>query len=664
MSVKISNQLLNKLLDLQQDGKASAIGPHNWDNDPFPPLVLTEQLKDIRKLSSHFLENHDDGVWYILKGSPGNGKSALVGDLVRKLKANGWLENEYKFKYQEEQLPYVFDLSKNGEKWTSLRIVQDASVSTDPFDPETTLASQLVELLEEAYLKGQSLVICANRGVIEQLPDVKGINDKQWYHSRKFIKNLKCDDNKKAVYKNIEVREIELDQEKITGSIDSPLSELIDELVNLDEWSECQNCINNNLCPFFANRNILLNLNYKKRFIEILTQVEIYRGQPIVFREAASLLSIVLSGSSDDYIHNQSTTPCNWVHTSVDSGNYQLLISRKIYMILFGGKAMSGLDDDKFIRDDQLQTISEVVSIISKEQNIWTNLNPDAPAISGCKDLRDNLSSLDPLISKLNINDVEKCNFENEDYIELLRSEIEYWNLELECISAWKKISLMLEDIDDSKPNEVLERLSSAFMIRHLGFITHPDYSIKMNFEEQLSEFIQLLETIPKIHSADGDYSNEELSIYDKAIDLIKNALDRISSGRSGKTKLSEGLEADNSFLNSLMKVNLIEDSKPKLNLLIEFGRSLKVQSQLTGKLYCWLSITAHDTHSTLLVDFIPKNIIAGIRVTRRQAISKSSYLTNEDVELYVNDNTSDVNSYCLHKHKNTGKLIVRKEAK
>lgn len=82
------NPFLIELLALQQDGEQAISAPTNWST---PPLLEVETPLDktIDALVDDCIGRTDStsGRWHFLVGSPGNGKSAAVGKLVRKLQA-------------------------------------------------------------------------------------------------------------------------------------------------------------------------------------------------------------------------------------------------------------------------------------------------------------------------------------------------------------------------------------------------------------------------------------------------------------------------------------------------------------------------------------------------------------------------------------------------
>ena len=81
------NPFLLDLLGLQQDGRQAISAPTNWTQSRPLLEVPTELDARITELSTSCLlrGSNSIGRWHFFIGSPGNGKSAAVGQLVRAL---------------------------------------------------------------------------------------------------------------------------------------------------------------------------------------------------------------------------------------------------------------------------------------------------------------------------------------------------------------------------------------------------------------------------------------------------------------------------------------------------------------------------------------------------------------------------------------------------
>ena len=128
------NPFVVRLPRLQQDGKEAISGPANWCA---PPLleVATEPSSVVDSLVASMLPDGDSprrGRWHWLIGSPGNGKSAKLGILARRLLERGYeivSENGVAIGEREEGwLPYLLEVRERGKPYRFAYLVQDASV--------------------------------------------------------------------------------------------------------------------------------------------------------------------------------------------------------------------------------------------------------------------------------------------------------------------------------------------------------------------------------------------------------------------------------------------------------------------------------------------------------------------------------------------------------
>ena len=115
------------------------------------------------------------GRWHWLIGSPGNGKSAKLGLMARRL-----LERGYEIvsedgvavgESKEDWLPYLLEVREQGKPYRFAYLVQDASVVRDPFGEECDPAKDLEAVLRLAATRGTSLLLCTNWGVLQRLFD-------------------------------------------------------------------------------------------------------------------------------------------------------------------------------------------------------------------------------------------------------------------------------------------------------------------------------------------------------------------------------------------------------------------------------------------------------------------------------------------------------------
>ncbi len=163
------NNFLNELLDLQQDGKKSISAQINWSEEPLLNVEAPIDKK-IDELAGNMLlgkdGNNSVAKWFFLIGSPGNGKSAAVGSLVRKLKDKCKIDVDGtpidELDPESKVVPYEIAIREGKNPYPSAKVIQDASVVREPFDSKIDAANDLISAIKEAWEKGISLVVCSN----------------------------------------------------------------------------------------------------------------------------------------------------------------------------------------------------------------------------------------------------------------------------------------------------------------------------------------------------------------------------------------------------------------------------------------------------------------------------------------------------------------------
>ena len=192
------SNFLVQLLELQQDGGGAISSPKDWSK---PPLleVTTDQDEVVERIKETTIRSGGNtGEWLCWVGSPGNGKSASIGKYYRHLK------DDYNFRFRKDGelvdvlshepngVPYRIEVSRKGEKHAICWIIQDASALREKYCEKAEPARDLLEELKEAYLKGVSLIICTNRGVLEaahnlMISEDQYERDDAWTKVRKVI---------------------------------------------------------------------------------------------------------------------------------------------------------------------------------------------------------------------------------------------------------------------------------------------------------------------------------------------------------------------------------------------------------------------------------------------------------------------------------------------
>ena len=464
-----SNSFLTQLLDLEVSGKDAISAPGNWIT---PPLLNIQTDVDdmIEKLTPQLISQrgvNKTGVWWFLVGSPGNGKSAAVGTLVRTLKetynsefrepkdSSGKLGRELG-DLDENDIPYVVGLYEKGNNFASALFAQDASVVPNPYDNDPNTGAALIDLLEDASAKGQSVVVCANRGIIEKALQQKADKNAPWYQALKAIhdsndsKTIKFDDSgsSQLVFEDIKVEVTTLDEKSIIA--DNTFGMLLDKATSNSGWSNCDGCSSSEECPYKNNRDWLKSEEGKSRFITVLRYAELMSGQAIVFREALAFIALMLAGTSRDY--KGEITPCGWVHDRVKKGAFFSLLSRRIYMLLFKSHSPFGLKNGTKDRADQLNILTKSANLLPEAGTLAIKaLNTDKIATDvGLKrflSVEGIFAEIDPVKENQGKQREQKWNIA-AGASDLVEDQLLISGLEKRCFSIWAQCENLTEEIE------------------------------------------------------------------------------------------------------------------------------------------------------------------------------------------------------------------------
>lgn len=355
------NPFVTQLIRLQQDGKEAISGPANWRK---PPLleVPTDSDDTIDALLESMCPSPTSaprfGRWHWLIGSPGNGKSAKLGLLARRL-----LERDNEIVSEDggavgqstgDWLPYLLEIREAGKPYRFAYLVQDASVVRNPFGTKCDPAEDLADVLRVAAARGTSLLLCTNWGVLQRLFDLghtnRQVREEPWFRavSEAFRTNAGKvtihsgggTSGERTVFDELEVTYEFLDNRSLL--VNSNVFELLVEKATAEEkWDACSGCPSKSLCPFKANRDDLASEKIRRNVLDIFRRAEVLDGQIIVFREAVALLSLLLAGCPDDY---PGRTACEWVHDQVQGNKFFNLLARRIPSVLFGATRSHGLE--------------------------------------------------------------------------------------------------------------------------------------------------------------------------------------------------------------------------------------------------------------------------------------------------------------------------------
>ena len=355
------NPFVTRLIRLQQDGKDAISGPANWREPPLLDIATDSDdaidtlLKSMCPLPGGAPHR---GRWHWLIGSPGNGKSAKLGQLTRRL-----LERRYEIVSDDgvvigesdaDWLPYLLEVREAGKSYRFAYLVQDASVVRNPFGAVCNPAEDLADVLRQAAARGTSLLLCTNWGVLQRLFDSghtdRDMREEPWFRAvsgalrkgggRVTVHAGGGTSGEKTVFDELEVTYEFLDNRSLLVNSDV-FERLVEKATAEQNWDACSGCPSMSLCPLKANRDDLASDGVRRNVLDILRRAEVLDGQIIVFREAVALLSVLLAGCPDDH---GGRTPCEWVHDQVQGHKVFNLLARRVPSILFGATRSHGLE--------------------------------------------------------------------------------------------------------------------------------------------------------------------------------------------------------------------------------------------------------------------------------------------------------------------------------
>lgn len=637
------NQFLKELLNLQQDGSESISAPSNWAQSE-PLLKVDTKLDGVIDNLLERVENSnkipEKIFWHFFIGSPGNGKSAAAGSLARKLIKAGFIIKDEAGNLLEDisptQIPYLLKAYKDGNKYASLWIAQDASVVRNPYGADADPSNELINLIIDAANHAVSLVVCTNRGVLEKASSSVNF-DKEHQQSAWFlaIKNAS---------RGVEFAEVHLSEKKgeskkiIISSTNLEIqsllyrSEIAYKLISTatleKNWSICNSCSACKMCPFLNNQKWLSTQNGKDTTLSLLRYVELLSGQLIVFREFLAFLSLSLAGSPTDY---EDETPCQWVHKQLASSNLFALISRRIYMILFSSYAPSGLEYSRELRETQVRYIRELLNETPTlpDQTRVAVLNVVTGDVDdfvstdvGVQRLLSNngvLAKLDvnnsPLpsvfLGKWAIGSGAIKNLPEGLFSELERAALKIFDDLSACIESSSSLS--------SKHYFWLSRWYTSFFFR-IGSLAENKFSLG-------SEISRLAEVL---NSMQENSSNVALL---KRIEKIETTLNDLLLGAGAGVKVSEYGRLKGKWVNEKLRPRIeSEDSLGSLGVPVKFGS--KEKELLNAEAFSWL-LRKVDTNMTM--NSFPMHHLDSVQDALVRAAALSDYsVAQDDIELEI----------------------------
>lgn len=645
------NDFLLELLKFQQDGRNSISAPTNWAAQPLLE-VRTETDNLLDELEEAILlrgEDKDCARWHFFIGSPGNGKSAAMGKLCRRLSkySKGCEVVDERgvelANLEPGTIPYEIKVYEGDNKFASAQIVQDASVVRNPFDPNIDPAEEMVKTIKDAWGKGISLIVCTNRGVIEKAHrdyhTDREVNSRPWFKvlantalSRKKDK-LYDFEGKKSVFSQVKVTYSDLDNRSLLLGRDT-FDQLLSNSTKKEHWEVCDGCHVVDMCPFKANRDWLVNGTGRTHVLNLLKRAEVFSGQVIVFREALALISYILSGCPRDY---NAMHPCKWVQNSFECNDIFSLAARRIYMCLFASYCPHGLETEVSLRKRQLKALDWVIkdtSIINENhgrQALSHVAKHKAPStdvgITRLLSEKGMLAELDPCRESMPYEFYERWDIDS-DKIDSTEGEL-ITKIESDCISTWRNLEECLESAVQHSVSEshwALRRWSSNFLL-HLGALLEGRSAWKNELDE-FADLISIAAKPPEERSLDDKVRIREI---DKRLESLLNAVP--TDQNMSTLQLSEAVTLTGQWVQRQLKPKTIyAENTGSLSLAIEFEGG--EQSVFTAPMYLWLT---RRTEGKLDFRCFPQKLLSGVTDARVRAASKGKYaFENNEIELIV----------------------------
>jgi hypothetical protein len=666
------NPFLNQLQKLQQDYAGAISTPARWLRDDDRPLLKVETKvdEDIEKVFQHLIseKSRDQAIWHFFAGSPGNGKSAAVGELVRKLNATGNFEFRVEKSGEDSTqiplrelgdnpssshpyVPYKVYVYRKGENNCSLILAQDASIMPKVWAQTKPYQSFLL-LLEEAMLAAQgankfnckSLIVCANHGILEEAKMKMEDKSLPWCDILAILESVIRDKSngdistlplskyerfgvRRGSPREILISHTILDKSSLFIDKSRRCSEqLLNNAVEHDSWKICEKCSSSNFCPFFTNRSILNSKDGRRGFLRTLRHSELLSNEIIVFREANALLSYILSGCPHDY---GGTTPCEWVHGNVKTKNWLGLANRLIYAALFSSYKPNRLEYDPIARKEQRDLIEKFLKIVNKRRGFdpIKFLLDDKEAASTDVGVK-RLLGVDGVLYEL-----DPCNTPQDyKYIDRVSNsdllETSDYGLERELGKLWADCGHAIES--ESNTSEIymlFERLFTDLTIRREGFLGIE----RTPYFEEIERFLTLIESNKK-------------QVFDQRRQYYHDLLLRvITLRREAGLPLNSYVNLDVQYLEKMLQFRIpFEQEENTLGIVVNIG-------ELSSKNQIRVS-----TRSLILIDFMlssgltlfsaPLDELESVLDLLVKAAGNSKYHNKSDVKLYIDSH--DLKTY------------------
>ena len=652
------NPFLIELLALQQDGEQAISAPTNWST---PPLLEVETPLDdaIDALVDDCICRTDStsGRWHFLVGSPGNGKSAAVGKLVRELQVKHQCRiiDEATRKTLTDlpatPVPYALDVYEPGKNFKFLQIVQDASVVRKPFSEDSDPSKDLLETLQLAWNRGTSLVVCTNRGVLEKAYRDTHLNPQYsrevWHKdilkplvehpgNTSFSSNpIPTPKEKNVVFQTIVASADFLDTRSLLLKPSNIFERLIEQATDAPRWAACTDCSSRYLCPLKGNRDWMINPEGKQAVVLTFRRAETMSSQVIVLREALAALSFLLAGCARDYTTD---SPCQWVHKLVAEEDYFALASRRVYMSLYASTSPRGLDCSTEVYRRQHKALQDLQTLLRTENRECKALSatltkPHPSTDVGVK----RLFEADGVFSRLNITNgpysPEFSDRWDSSYTQERKSNSALvTELEIKCTEVWNSLEDAAEALNPHLAPEVywsLRRWSSQFTL-HCGALAETKLFTKTDTVEHnplahIDQFCRLIELLAEPDS----HGHEKHSLRLELKKMIREALNQTDDTIGGESaiRLMHNITVNGRWFQRHIDINP-EQSPASGSLTVAVYFNEKEYTTLTAPMYLWLK---QRLLGTMVKECIPTAMLRETIDAKSRAVAKSEYANAED---------------------------------
>ena len=655
------NPFVTQLVRLQQDGKEAISGPANWREAPLLE-VATDSDDDINALLDAMCPSPGDvrgsGRWHWLIGSPGNGKSAKLGLLARRL-----LERGHKIESKDgvalgqgeaDWLPYVLEIREEGKAYRFAYLVQDASVVENPFGTVCDPAEDLAGVLRQAATRGTSLLLCTNWGVLQRLFD-SGHTDPQmraqpWFRAvsgalRKDRRSVTIRSGggsfgERTVFDEMQITYEFLDNRSLLVNSDI-FERLVDKATAARRWDECSGCPSRSLCPFRANRDDLASHDLRRNVLDILRRAEVLDGQIIVFREAVALLSVLLAGCPNDH---GDRSPCEWVHDQVQGNKFFDLLARRIPSILFGAARPHGLEgaaSNDPTRREQISALRVINGLLSSTSPVRHALAAVTRSVELSTDVGvERLLGLDGVIPALDPSIEPRHVVELDEFVAMATSVpsaaepgSEYSSLgmraiETRCLRSWEEMFDAIAAAGDPATGQDLYFWARRWQATCLAWIAAVTRGLTA-LQPELDEYLGFFKT--------SGGRAERLATMKQLDEVLEKLLAprEQNGGRDVHVELATSLWLTGRWAELELRPHLKHDgAKDSNTLFVKMSKShLFVVSAET---FSWLS-RRHELNLSDL-SFNP-DVLESLRRTQAQAAASSDYsVEDDDVALVIVD--------------------------